>query len=112
MHPEKIAGILMLAPGINFHDRYEKMLRSQLPPKLLEKYEEGGVINLYVPDYGEIPLSKAVFDDMQKFTLTHGSNDVPVSVPVRIIHGVKVGICRIINLVLRKYCIMFKYQQQ
>lgn len=92
MHPEKFAGILMLAPAVNFHTRYEKMLRSKMTPKMIQKYEEGGIINLFVPDYGEFPLSKALFDDMQKFALTLEKNKLPVSVPVRIIHGVKVGI--------------------
>lgn len=92
MHPEKFAGILMLAPAVNFHIRYEKVLHSQLTPKLLQKYKEGGVVTFYAPDYGEFPLSKAVFDDMERFTVTLESNKLPVSVPVRIIHGVKVGI--------------------
>lgn len=89
MHPEKVAGILMLAPAVNFHVRYEKVLRSQLPPKLLKKYEEGGTVPLFAPDYGEFPLSKGVFDEMKKFALNMEHNTLPVSVPVRIIHGVK-----------------------
>ncbi|XP_050740348.1 palmitoyl-protein thioesterase ABHD10, mitochondrial-like [Eriocheir sinensis] len=88
MHPEKVAGILMLAPGVNFHVRYEKALQSKLPPELLKKYEEGGVVPLFT-DHGEFPLSKAFFGDMEKFTLNMEPNKLPVSVPVRIIHGMK-----------------------
>lgn len=92
MHPEKVAGILMLAPAVNFNIRYEKVLRSQLPPNLLEKYEEGGIVPLFSPDYGEFLLSKAVFNDMNRFALDMEPNKLPVNIPVRIIHGVKVGI--------------------
>lgn len=89
MHPEKFAGILMLAPAVNFHSRYEKVLRAQLTPKLLQKFEEGGVVPLYAPDYGEFPLTKAHFQDMKKFALTREPEQIPVPVPLRIIHGVK-----------------------
>lgn len=95
MHPEKIAGILMLAPAINFHSRYEKVLRAQLTPKLLQKFEEGGVVPLYAPDYGEFPLTKAHFQDMEKFALTREPEQIPLSVPLKIIHGVKVSIASV-----------------
>lgn len=89
MFPEKFAGIIMLAPAINFHTHYEKMMRSQLPPKVVQKYEQGGVVNMYVEGYGEFPLFKKHFDDMKKFELTQEPNQHPIPVPVRIIHGVK-----------------------
>ncbi|KAG0729421.1 Mycophenolic acid acyl-glucuronide esterase, mitochondrial [Chionoecetes opilio] len=108
-HPEKFAGILMLAPGINFHSRYEKVLRSQLTPELLQKFEAGmyyrllrrrvnevrrpmircGAVSLYAPDYGEFPITKGHFEDMKKFALSREPDQIPVPVPVRIIHGVK-----------------------
>ncbi|KAG7171772.1 Mycophenolic acid acyl-glucuronide esterase-like [Homarus americanus] len=88
-HPEKFAGLLMLAPAFNFGEKYEKVLLSQLTPKLLKKYEDGGVVNLYAPDYGEFPLSLAQFEDMKQFNITKATDSMPVTCPVRIIHGIK-----------------------
>ncbi|XP_064104785.1 palmitoyl-protein thioesterase ABHD10, mitochondrial-like isoform X1 [Macrobrachium nipponense] len=88
-HPAKFNSILMIAPGINFHIRYEKELRSQLDEKGLKKYEAGGVVPLYNPDYGSFPLMKAQFDDMRKCALSLEANSLDVTCPVRIIHGLK-----------------------
>ncbi|XP_068208762.1 palmitoyl-protein thioesterase ABHD10, mitochondrial-like [Palaemon carinicauda] len=88
-HPEKFKTILMIAPAINFHTRYEKVLRSQLDEKSLKKFEEGGVVPLYNPDYGSFPLRKAQFDDMKKHALPLEADSLDVKCPVRIVHGVQ-----------------------
>ncbi|KAK7076410.1 Mycophenolic acid acyl-glucuronide esterase, mitochondrial [Halocaridina rubra] len=88
-HPEKIEKILFIAPGINFHVRYDKVLRSQLDAKSLQKYEEGGVVSLYNPDYGSFPLRRAQFDDMAKLALSLEPGAVNVNCPIRILHGVQ-----------------------
>lgn len=88
-HPEVFKGILMLAPAFNFGDPYEKLLLEQLPPKLLQKYHDGGVVPFHRQDYGEFPLNKVKFEDMKKYVLSLATDSIPLTCPVRIIHGIK-----------------------
>ncbi|KAK8743015.1 hypothetical protein OTU49_001489 [Cherax quadricarinatus] len=88
-HPEKFAAILMLGPAINFGERYENVLRGQLPPKVLKKFEAGEIVSLHAPDYGDFPLSMKVFEDMKQYNVTLEADNITMPCPVRIIHGVK-----------------------
>ncbi|XP_045596027.1 palmitoyl-protein thioesterase ABHD10, mitochondrial [Procambarus clarkii] len=88
-HPDKFAAIVMLAPAFNFGERYEKVLRGQLPPNALKKFEDGQIVKLFAPDYGEFPLSKKVFEDMKQYNVTMDTDNIPMPCPVRIIHSVK-----------------------
>ena len=82
----------MIAPAFNIHKRFEKVLRQQLDSKGLQKYEEGGVVPLYMPDYGTFPALKAQFDNIAKYELSLEKDSVDVKCPVRIIHGIQVSL--------------------
>ncbi|KAK4315252.1 hypothetical protein Pmani_013523 [Petrolisthes manimaculis] len=86
--PDKIAGVVFLAPALNFHTRYEATLLSQLPPQARQSYEEGGTVKLFVPDVGDIPLTRAMIRALGKYALPLDEEDaVPLDCPVRIIYG-------------------------
>ncbi|KAK3865845.1 hypothetical protein Pcinc_028587 [Petrolisthes cinctipes] len=86
---EKIAAAVFLAPALNFHTRYETMLLTQLSPRARQSYEEGGVVKLYVPDVGDIPLTRALITALGRYAvpLDEEGGVVPLDCPVRIIYG-------------------------
>ncbi|XP_047500905.1 palmitoyl-protein thioesterase ABHD10, mitochondrial-like [Penaeus chinensis] len=88
-YPEKFSSLLMLAPAINFGRKYMQVLLSQLPPGLVKKFEADEVVKLFVPEYGEFPLRKSMFEDMKQHELSMEAGSIPVQCPTRIIHGVK-----------------------
>lgn len=88
-HPEKFSSLLLIAPAINFHRKYESILLSQLDKKSIQRYKEGGVVPLHRPDYGTFPLRKVQFDEMRKFELSLEVDSLNVNCPVRIIHGIQ-----------------------
>lgn len=67
-----------------------QVLLSQLPSGLVKKFEADEVVKLFVPEYGEFPLRKSMFEDMKKHELSMEAGSIPVQCPTRIIHGVKV----------------------
>lgn len=82
----------MLAPAINFGRKYMQVLLSQLPPGLVKKFEADEIVKLFVPDYGEFPLRKSMFEDMKKHEISMEAGSIPIQCPTRIIHGVKVRV--------------------
>lgn len=80
----------MLAPAFNFGEKYEKVLRAQLPPQALKKFEAGGIVKMH-SDYGEFPLIKRQFEDMKQYSVTFAPDSISLTCPVRIIHGIKVS---------------------
>lgn len=95
--PDKIGGAVFLAPALNFHTRYERMLLSQLPPGARQRYEEGGTVKLFIPDIGEIPVRQSQIRGMGKFAVPLEEEDgVPLNCPVRIIFGMRVSWSRMI----------------
>lgn len=91
-YPEKICGLLLLAPSINFSEYYIQRLRKNAPPELLEVLEKGESFEYNDPKYGPYPLSLSVFQEMIPYELPlEEEGGYPVCCPVRIIHGTEVG---------------------
>lgn len=87
-YPEKICGLLLLAPSINFSQYYVQRLRKNAPPELLEVLEKGESFEYNDPKYGPYPLSLRVFQEMVPYELPlEEDGGYPVQCPVRIIHG-------------------------
>lgn len=88
-HPAKFSGLLLIAPSINFADRYTQMIRKHATTLILEKLEKGESYEYQDAKRGPFPVSLAVFQEMIPYELSLEPGRFPVSCPVRIIHGTK-----------------------
>lgn len=91
-YPEKFAGLVLIAPGVNFVQRYLKKIAEVFPENVLELLEKGETLDLAHPEYGTFPISYDLFNDMTQYDLKF-SPKLDVFCPVRIIHGMKVRRC-------------------
>jgi uncharacterized protein len=79
-HQEKVAGLVLLAPALEFSERWEDMLGKDG----LKKWESNGYIS--VPHYAykkEEPLAYNFFLDAAK----HETKDLTLDIPIMIFHG-------------------------
>ena len=79
-HQEKVAGLVLLAPALEFSQRWEDMLGKDG----LKKWESNGYIS--VPHYAykkEEPLAYNFFLDAAK----HETRDLTLQIPIMIFHG-------------------------
>jgi pimeloyl-ACP methyl ester carboxylesterase len=80
-HKEKVAGLILLAPALEFSDRWEQMLGKDG----LEKWASNGYISVQHYAYRkEEPLAYNFFLDAAK----HETRDLTFEIPTMIFHGI------------------------
>jgi len=83
---EKIKGMILISPALNFFMKYYGYLCSQLPKDAVERIEKGETY-LFTDSYGNTrPIRKSFFENTVQFENT---GEIGVDVPVIILHGVK-----------------------
>ncbi|CAL4085275.1 unnamed protein product [Meganyctiphanes norvegica] len=91
-HPEKFSQLLLLAPALNFARPYIQKMHEKLPASIIERLKKGESIEYFDPrnpDWGEMPISLSLFEDMLQYEVPLEKGMLPINCPVRIIHGVK-----------------------
>ncbi|XP_023342925.1 mycophenolic acid acyl-glucuronide esterase, mitochondrial-like [Eurytemora carolleeae] len=80
-----IAGLLLVAPAVNFSSVLYKSICSQLPKEVIEHLEAGGLYK-YENEFGSRTIRKSFFDSAAELEF---KGEIHVDVPVTILHGVK-----------------------
>lgn len=95
-HPQRVAGLLLIAPAIDYTSRFWE----SLTPQQQQQAATEGAVELpssYV-DGGSIRLSHAFFSQAERFLMLGSrscnklSEQRPLACPVRILHGVQVRV--------------------
>ena len=89
-HPQKVHSLVLVAPGINFAQRFIENVKKTITPSTMEKIEAGGIFELS-SEYGTFPVSMALANDLIEHNLDL-EDGLDIKCPVRIIHGMQVRI--------------------
>ena len=81
--PERIAGLLLVAPAPDFT---EALMKPSLPPEAIKALDKHGVwIAPGAPGEGGYPITRVLLEDGARWSILPGP--VPISCPVRILQG-------------------------
>ncbi|KAG8240461.1 hypothetical protein J437_LFUL010799 [Ladona fulva] len=84
--PQRIQGMILIAPALNFFEKKYVQIYNILSPAQRKVLDRGDILILPSP-YGEIFLRKD-FMEKSKNQRIDLQNPIPLSMPIRLIHGV------------------------
>ena len=84
---ERIKGVILIAPGLNFLRPHYQQIFSSAPPDVQRLLEEGGVHYMDWNGYERLAIRKEFSEKSKEFEIDT-SAPIPVKCPVRIFHGV------------------------
>ncbi len=87
-HPDRISGLLLIAPAVNTLRRKFDQWREELFDDEANRRLDRGEVHVFDSDYGPMPVRKAFFDNLAEEELDL-SRPLPVRCPVSILHGVR-----------------------
>lgn len=85
--PETVCGLVLIAPAV---DMTERLMWSRFSPEARQQLESEGIF--YDPsDYDAqgYPITKALIEDGRQYLMLDKPSEIPVHVPVRVLHGQK-----------------------
>lgn len=112
--PDRMHGMVLFAPAINYVWPYYHKHKQTLPPDVFTRLEDGDP-HVHTCEYGDAMLKEDFAEDSRKYEIDFKQN-LDITCPVRIIHGLKdtevnpeqsVKLCKIlesddVDLVYRK----------
>merc|ERR1719259_872256 len=87
--PERVAGLLLLSPALNFGPQYRAALTAQLSAGQRAALEGGEVVALHHPVYGALPLHRRHFDAFEAAAVSLEPGALRTDVPARIIFSIQ-----------------------
>ncbi len=86
-HPDLVAGLLLIAPAINFiRPRYQAWYDS-VSPDVRQNQDAGGG-DFMDSSYGTLPIQKAFVESAKDVELERKTKSLGIKCPVRILHGI------------------------